>query len=232
MHTHIIYRKELFVKGIAYVIVCLLLEIVFLYVVKSRTVCIILLIAMVLPLPFMSLLLNAFTRETDVELNHDYFNFGITDKGNKLEKRIDLTELEYYSIQFPNNKFISVRFWLRSGKANEFSFFREKREGDINTNELIESLRSSIRTFNSRPGIAKKIALRPSFYASNGGLYSIVALSLFFLAGIILASFYREKSVPVTFVFSLILIVQMILKRKKDLQYYKHTNVEIETHAE
>jgi len=214
------------VKAILYVIVCLLLAIVFLYVVKSTAVCIILFIAMVLPLPFMPLLLNAFTRETDIELNPDHFNFGIVNKDGKLEKRIELAELESYSVQFPNNKFTSVRFWLRGGEANEFSFFREKKEGDINTTELIENFRALIHDYNNRPGITEKIILRPSFYASNSGLYCIVGLSAFFLAGIILASFYSEKSMPVTFVFSLILIVQLILKRKKDLQYYKITNTQ------
>lgn len=215
----------------SYVVFCLLLEVIFLYVVKSRAVSIILIIAMVLPLPFMSLLLNAFTRETEVKLTPEYFDFGIIINGNKLEKRIELAKLESYSIQFPNNKFTSIRFWLAGGEENEFSFFRKKKEGDADTTELIENFQALIHDYNNRLRLTKQIILRPSFYASNSGLYVIIGLSVFFLAGIFFAFFYSQKSMPITFVFSSILILQLILKRKKDLDYYKRLILDAEANS-
>jgi hypothetical protein len=221
MQTHIVYRRELFLKAMVYLIVCLGVEIVLIEVVRSTAISIVGLIIMVLPLALLPLLLGVFTREVSIDLHPDQFNFEIRNKKGPVEKVIRLSELDSYSIQFPTDRFSSIRFNVSDGKSHEFSFFKQKKDvSDVDAAELIESFRRVINDYNSRREITRRITLRPSFYASNGGLYLIIGLSVFLFAGILLA-FYKGKSVPLAFLFSLILIFQLIWKRWKELQYYK-----------
>lgn len=224
MNTRIIYRKKFFAITIFYLIVCLLLMIVFLYVVRSTFISVFLAIAMVLPVVFIPSLFKVFTREVIIELDPDQFSFKIMEKNEEVEKKIVLSELKSYSIQFPNDKFSFVRFWLRSGKVTEFSFYSKETEPNVDTSVLIDSFVKRIRAYNERPTITEKINLRPSFYATRMGLYCIIALSVFFLIGLLIADFYSKKAISLAFVFSFVLILQLILKRRKDLAYYNQMN--------
>jgi hypothetical protein len=221
MQSHIIYRRELFLKAMVYLIICLGVEIVLIEMVRSTAITVVGLIVMALPLVFLPWLLSAFTREVNIDLNPDQFSFEIMNKKGPEEKTIKLSELESYSIQIPTDKFNSIRFVGSNGKAHEFSFFKQKKDvSDVDSVELIESFKRAINDYNGREEISKKITLRPSFYASNVGLYCIIGLSVFLFAGILLV-FYKGKSVPLAFLTSLLLILQLVSKRRKELQYYK-----------
>jgi c-di-AMP phosphodiesterase-like protein len=222
MQTHIIYRKEIFLKVIVYLLITFAVEIVFLEVVKSTALSAIGVIIMILPFPFMPLLFRAFTRQVHIGLDPDQFNFQIEEKGDQINKVISMSSLESYSIQYPNERFCSIRFNTSDGKSQEFSFFTRKRDpADTDSAELLELFRKSIYSYNSRKEITRKIVFRPSFYARKEGFYCIVGLSVFLFVGICIASFYKEKTIPLTFLTSLVLIVQLILKRDKDLKYYR-----------
>ena len=222
MQTHIIYRKEIFLKLILYLLISGAVEIVFLAVVKSTALSAIGVIIMILPFPFMPLLFRAFTRQVHIGLDPEQFNFQIEEKGDPINKVISLSSLESYSIQYPNERFCSIRFNTSDGKSQEFSFFNRKRDpADTDSAELLELFRKSIYSYNSRKEVIRKIVFRPSFYARKEGLYCIVGLSVFLFAGICIASFYKKKTIPLTFLTSLALIAQLILKRSKDLEYYK-----------
>lgn len=221
MQTHIVYRRELFAWAIGYLIVCLGAEIVLIEVVKSTAISLVGLMAMVLPLALMPLLLRVFTRDVNVDLSPDQFRFEIMNKKGPEEKIIKLSEIESYSIQFPTNKINCIRFNLTDGRSLEFSFLKHRKDVSVvDSVELIERFRSAIGEYNSGKAVVRKILLSPSFYASTKGLYCIIGLCVFLVAAILLA-FYKGKSVPLAFLFSLILVSQLISKRWKELQYNK-----------
>ena len=205
-----------------YILVTLGVDIVLLEVVKLTVLSVIGLIILILPLPLMPLLFRAFTRQMHIELESDQFNFEIEGKVDRINKVIIMSSLESYSIQYPNERFCSIRFNTSDGKSKEFSFFTKKRDpADTDSAELLEIFRKSIYNYNSRKEITRKIFFRPSFYARNAGLYCIIGLSVFLFMGICIASFYKGKTIPLTFLTSLLLIAQLIQKRSKDLEYYK-----------
>jgi uncharacterized membrane protein len=222
MQTHIIYRKELFLKVMIFILVTLGVDILLSEVVKLTVLSISGLIILVLPLLLMPLLFRAFTRQVHIELDSEQFNFEIVEKADRTNKVISMSSLESYSIQYPNERFCSIRFNTSDGKSQEFSFFTRKRDpADMDSAELLEIFRKSIYNYNSRKEVIRKIVFRPSFYARNEGLYCIIGLSVFLFVGICIASFYKGKTIPLTFLASLALIVQLIQKRSKDLNYYK-----------
>jgi uncharacterized membrane protein len=222
MQTHIIYRKEFFLKVMIYILVTLGVDIGLLEVAKLTALSVIGLIILVLPLPLLPLLSRVFTRQVHIELDSDQFNFEIEEKAGRINKLISMSSLESYSIQYPNERFCSIRFNTSDGKSQEFSFFTRKRDpADKDSEELLEIFRKSIYSYNSRKEITRKIYFLPSFFARNAGLYCIIGLSVFLFVGICIASFYKGKTIPLTFLASLALIVQLIQKRSKDLKYYK-----------
>jgi len=223
MRTHIIYRKELFAKVILYLCVCGGTGIVLLNLARKPWLPTFALIAMVAPLLLMPALLRSFTREMYIDIKPGGFELKVFDKRGERIQVIELSQLDSYTIQIPNDKFVSIRFIRNGARTIELSFFQQKKElSDEDTSEVISSIRKSILDYNSRPGINKQITLQPSFYASNAGLYTIVALSAVLLAGILAAAYWKGKSVPVAFAFGSILVLQMVLRRRKELQRYNN----------
>ncbi len=222
MNTHIIFRRELFLKASIYIIVCVLLGLLSTYILKSKVLSIIILIILVLPIFLMRLLIKRFTRKISIQFFSDHFTIELSDESKKnIETKIDLKNIASYNIQFPNEKFNSIKFRLRSSKSIEYSFFQKKEEdGDVDNKELFNSFHSLIKEYNNNFP-ENKIIFLPSFFATNTGLYIIIALSTLFIFTILLFSFVNEKSLPVTMIFSFLLILQLIVKRKSDLDYYK-----------
>ncbi len=176
---------------------------------------------MALPFLFMRILIKRFTRKISLQLYPDYFVTKIPDQGgNETEKKIDLDKLASYSIQFPNEKFSSIKFKLHNNDSFEYSFFQKKQnDGDSDGIELINSFHSMIKNYNSTLN-TNKIEFKPSFYATNAGLTLIITLSVILVVAILLSYSYSQKSLPITFIFSFILILQLIIKRRKELNYY------------
>jgi hypothetical protein len=85
---------------------------------------------------------------------------------------------------------------------------------------LIQRFHSLITDFNKKSEF-DKIELKPSFYASSHGLQVIIGLTSFLGFAVILCSIISKKSIPVTFVFSVILIIHLWIRRKRELFYYK-----------
>jgi hypothetical protein len=208
-----------------YVLICFGIQIFFLEVVRTNIFSTIIVIAMVLPVPFIPLFLAMFTRLVYIELSPDQFNFEIMNRRGSVVKTIELSAIESYCIQFPSSRFASIRFNVNNGKSREFSFLRKKKGvSDVDATELIETFRKAINDYNSRKEIVRKILLRPSFYASNGGHYCIIGLSVLLSAGVLLA-LHKGKSVPLTFLTSLLLIFQLVSKRKDELRYYRSMEI-------
>jgi len=226
MQIHILYRKEFFIKAITYILVCSLLGILSMYVIKSKPLSILFLMVMIIPIPFLKLLLNIFRKKMHLQIFFDHLQILIENhKGYQTEKRIDFTDIKSYSVQFPSEKFSSIKFNLTTNKSLEYSFYNNAfSKEDIGVTELIDSVHESIKKYNRSE--SNKILFVPAFYATTKGLVLISSLIIFLLIGVFLYALYSSKSLPVTFIFSLILIGQLLLRRNKDFNYYKKTNTQ------
>jgi hypothetical protein len=220
--TSVFYRKELFVKAILYILGCALLGIASTYWLKSIVISVICLIGMIGPVFFIGLIKRKFTRKIIFGIDRQQVKTTITDSDGKEEKgEINLEEVESYSVQIPNDRFTSIKFNLRNGGSVEYSFFQKKQANDsITAEDLIDFFNQLIKAYNSASN-KNKIELRPSFYATKAGLYCIVGLCVLLGVGLFLASFVKGKALPLSFLFAVILILQLMLKRKSELDYYK-----------
>ena len=222
MDTYIIFRKELFIKAMLYIVVCSIVGMASIYLIKSKILSIISVCMIVLPIPFFKLLLKKFTKKTVINLFDDSFVITIINSdGNEIQKEFILKEINSYSIQFPNDNYRSIKFNLRSGKTFEYSFFQKPRnEKETPAEKIIDSYNLLIKDYN-KVNNANQIQFKPSFYATSSGLLCIIGLSALFILATIVVMFKNEKVVPVTLFFGFILIIQLIMKRRKELIYYK-----------
>ena len=222
MYTHIVYRKEMFLKGMIYTLAFLVMGLASTYLLKSRVAGVFIITIMVLPIFFLGAIIKKFTRKIFIQLSPGHFAATVLNaNGGEVQSEVNLNVLRSYSIQIPNDKFSTIKFTFEDGKSFEYSFFQKQQSDEsITTDELISSFHSLIREYNNT-STTNKIIFKPSFYASNAGLFCIIGLSVFFIIAIYLASLSKTKALPVSLLFGFILILQLILKRKKELDYYK-----------
>jgi glutaredoxin 2 len=169
------------------------------------------------------MLLNLFTKKVLVELYSDHFIVRHFNRdGSQTEIETCLNDILSYSVQFPTDKISDIKFKLKNGMAIYYSFFHKKTAQHTDNEELINSFHSVIKKYNQQAPTVNKIVFLPSFYASTSGLVVISLLSsLLIIAIIIVALFKGVSSLPFTFIFTVVIIFHLIVKRKTELGYYK-----------
>lgn len=100
-----------------------------------------------------------------------------------------------------------------------YIFKPKNKKEHIDTDALINDFHDFIKTYNL--SAKEKIKLLPSFYASVGGIISIIILVLLFIADIIVHIVIGKMGIlPITLFLVLGLIIQVILQRRNDLKYF------------
>lgn len=222
--SYIIFRKEMALKMGINVLVCLILLLASIYFFKSRFLALFFVLIMILPLLLLKIVMKIFRREVRISLERRTFSIEINKEGSELRSvfKYSLDEFRSYNIQLPNRRFSSIKFTLKNGKTVEYSFLKEKVNDDqIGTDELIDFFHSNIQDYNKSTSDSEKILFQPSFFASVYGLSCIIALSCLFMVAIVLHFLYHLKSLPVTLFLGFALIIQLLLRRKADIEYYK-----------
>ena len=221
---HVNFRKKLFLFGLLNLFIWALLGVAGIYLFKSIILQQVAVILMFIPFLFIPFLLKAATKKMEINFLDDFFTVFI-DKNNSLEQKMYLRDIKSYSIQFPNDRFNSIKFNFKDGHNLEYSFFQKKQhDEDIESQELINHFHSFIKKYNFGKQDFDKVLFKPSFFARNIGLAVIIGLIVFLLLGICIYAIYGTKRLPLTFLFSFILIVSIIIKRIKDLNYYRKIN--------
>lgn len=224
IESYIVYRKEMALKMSIVVILCLIFLFLSFYVFNSKSLAFIFMCAMVIPIFFLNMIIRLFTRQVFINLRPDSFTIAIKKEGGEQEEALDYTlnEIESYNVQFPNRRFSAIKINSKNGDSKEYSFLNKKRnDGQMETANLVNSFRSMIEEYNEKVSKSERIFFQPSFFASKQGLVWIIILSCFFAAAITLHFYYQAKTSPITLFLGLGLIVQMLLKRKADIDYYK-----------
>jgi hypothetical protein len=180
---------------------------------------------MILPLLLIKIVIRVFTRELLIEFKEDSFSIDILDKNreevNNLE--YDLKDICAYSVQFPNRRFCSIKFYFKSKTSKSYSFFREKLYDDqMDSEKLIELFQSQIKTYNRGVLPSERIIFEPSFWASSRGFAYIAGLVILLTLAICLHFLLASKTAPISLFFGFSLITQLILKRRADINFYRN----------
>ena len=170
--------------------------------------------------------MKRYTRKVLITLHGESISVEILKKTDSYEREglfnCELNELWSYKIQFPNRRFAAIGFNLKPDRTVEYSFSKKQIDSEqTNTDALIESFHKLISDYNNRQPEDKKIPLLPSFYASKYGLYSIIGLIIFFCIAIVIHIIYNVKTLPISLFLGFAMIIQIALKRKTDMDFYK-----------
>jgi len=223
MNTHLVYRKQFFVKGVIYILICLLLGIIATYIIKSKAASIVLLCLMIMPIFFLQILMKLFIKEALIGIHVDSIILTIFDRKETMHKTtINFNDVVAYSIQLPTLKTADIKFYLKNGKSLSYSFSTAKKNAHYaDGKEVITIFQESINKFNRLAPGDRRIFLRPSFYASTKGLTVIVILSILLIAAVLIVSSIKGiSSLPLSFLFTGLIIFQLLIKRKRELNYF------------
>ena len=222
--SYIIYRKEWALKWYAFIIISLGLSAISNFYLKSRPLTILFLALTFASFLFIRKVMNYFTRKVFIQLDNDKISFDILklkDDAKEFFTDYSFFDINSYNIQFPTSRFACLILNLNSGSKKEFSFLtRNLSDSQSDTNKMIESIHRSFKLFNIEHKKVKTIEFEPSFYASKKGLYTIVTLVLLSIIPILLA-IKLDKNLPATFVGTILIIGQLIIRRSTDLSFYK-----------
>lgn len=230
MKTFLVYRRKVFLLAIIYILICLALGLVSTYVLKLKILSIALLLILVLPIILLKQILNFFTRSIFVGLYDDRFVItGSNRSGKSFEDNIKLRDVLSYSIQLPIKNASDIQFNLSNGISYSYSFYQKgNKVGNVSNIELIDSFHLLIKKYNEKKPIENRIILIPSFYASYPGLVVIGLLSTLLIVAIVLISYFKGiSSLPFTFIFTILIIFQLLIKRKRESDYYKEAKIKI-----
>ena len=165
-----------------------------------------------------------YTREVEITLTNESILFLIKQKDNSDEnfEEVQLKNIKQYKILFVNRRFVDAIFYLKENKVLQYSFLKEIDDSSkIGGDTLIQNIQNLITNYNERNMALPKIQLLPSFYASASGLYSIFFLILLFAIAVTLHIIYSIKTLPISLFLGGVLILQLVLRRKNDLAFFK-----------
>jgi len=222
--SFIIYRKEWALKWYAFIIVSLGLSALSNFYLKSRPLTILFLALTFISFLFIKIVMNYFTRKVLIKLDNDKISFDILklkDDTNEFFVNYSFFDIKSYNIQFPTSRFACLILNLNSGSKKEFSFLtRHFNDSQSDTDKVIESIHTSFKQFNIEHKQSKALEFEPSFYASKKGLYTIISLVLLSIIPIVLA-IKLDKNLPATFMGTILIIGQLVIRRSTDLSFYE-----------
>src|SRR5690348_13639042 len=169
MYSSIVYRKEMALKLAIFTAIGLLLLFVSNYFLNNKFLSLLFLIIAIAPIFFIKAVMKRFTKKVAVDLKENLFSISINKTGETPEKCLGyfLRDIMDYSIQLHNRTFSSIKLNLKNGKSVEYSFLQQKQEsGQVPTDEILKRFHSMIENYNQSTSDAKKILLKPSFFAS------------------------------------------------------------------
>lgn len=224
--SYIQYRKAAFFQLMTFLLIIILFIFISAWIIKLKTLVFLFLVIIFLSFIFIDRLFKIFTRKVLITLNDDSFEIVVKKMESDEQEKyfmFHLDEIRSYQIQFPNWRFAVIVFNLKSKKTVDFSFLTKK----IDTDQedailLIESFHKLITDYNKKQTEDERISFSPSFYASQFGLYSIIALTILCIMTVIFFVVSKGlKVLPITLLLEIGLIIQIIIRRKSDAAYYK-----------
>jgi hypothetical protein len=221
--SFILYRREMALKLALFVIFDLLLLYLSNSILQNKMLSILFLIIAVSPIIFLKEMTKKYSYRANFILEEQKFlvivhknNSGIT-----FNSEHNLRDIKSYSIQFPNRKLFAIKFNFKLGNFKEYSILKEIDNSENVEQRLISAFHSMMQLYNKDMPDSDKIHFNPSFYASFYGLLCIVGFLLLFVILITLQIILKVRFFPITIFFGLILLLQIIIRRKSDIDYYK-----------
>lgn len=185
------------------------------------------LVFIVAPLVFNKPLRLKFLKQIKFTFDDEFVLFEIFNyKTEILEKQqqFKYTNIDSCVLSSTSKKTSTIKLFLQDSKKIQWTFVNEGQEkqdtADVDNNVSLTVFKE-IYTFN------KQILLLPPFYASKSGIIALIILSGLFITAITMNIIFYSKFIPLTLIMGASLYLQIILRRKRDIDLFKKLNEEL-----
>ena len=171
------------------------------------------------------ILKKKYSEKIEIKLNYDLWSFFIIKHGS--EEEYKLNNIKSYWISESSNGYSSgVSFKLKSNNPKRiyFAIFNKKQgEGQTDTEEVLESLQSIIRTYNKTVDINNQIIFTHTFAESVYGLVFIYVLVALLIVAVFLHIIYNKLGMlPISLLVGGGALLQLIVARQQDIKRRKN----------
>jgi hypothetical protein len=160
---------------------------------------------------------NLFIRPITVKFEASSFSIKIFNKDLKLtrEENIKYKNIRFFkAINSAKDDITFLKIKFKDGKRVAYSFSEDNEEDSTVSSLIIKHIQEYNKTQNAND----RVKYAPPFFASKSGFYYIVGLIIIFGVAIILQILFAPVSLPFTFFASIILFLQIMAQRKRDLK--------------
>ncbi len=217
---NIIYRKEWALKWAILCFLMMILAYISANFLESKALTIACFAILAASFLFIKQIMRYFSRKATLILDPESIAFDISNiKGNR--KQISLSYsfsgIAAYRFQIPTTRFVCFTLYLKSGERRDFSFLKKSIENPpYDIDAIIRIIQTAFQEFNAFNNFSEAIELKPPYFASNKGLFTILVLVILLFTLIILAV-SQDKYPGLTILGSILVIGQIISRRYDEL---------------
>ncbi|MDO6430192.1 hypothetical protein Q4E93_06330 [Flavitalea sp. BT771] len=179
----------------------------------------------IIPFLFLKRIRKLFTKKIRLDFYADHFSMAVFNiKTTSQEEMNDFKwdDIDAYGVTFPTIEYTTLKLYFKGGNKLAMTMQGESdKSGKPEKNVISDKLYEIISSYNAAASRDKPINFSPAFLATKGGIVFIVGLSALFLIAIILHLLYNSKPLPITLILGLGSFMQILVKRKKDMEMYK-----------
>jgi hypothetical protein len=175
----------------------------------------------IFPLIFINNRFTIFTKMAVVEFTNDFLNIKILNKTTfDLEEESQYLYSDISSVRMTESVSDSssyLKLVLKGGTKVKYLFY----EQSDNEQNVLKNVRSFFSSYNHGKVMDQKISLLPGFYASTGGKYSIMGLTILIGITILFQIIYKPVTIPFSLITGIILFLRIKSQQKKDTEVYE-----------
>ncbi|RAJ21005.1 hypothetical protein [Pedobacter cryoconitis] len=174
------------------------------------------------PIIFKKYYRRPFVKKVSVECSDSYFEVNVFD--SKKDEVVSTHKYFYNEInsyrtfESTTERSSQLKIWPREGGSVNYIFVEENYgEGD----SLLSIIVKRIMGYNEISYPENKISLKKSLFATNIGTYIIILLVIGWICLLIFQIAYKQKSIPLSVIGGIMLFLQLLIQRKKDIATYE-----------
>ncbi|WDF81196.1 hypothetical protein PQ469_14385 [Mucilaginibacter sp. KACC 22773] len=152
----------------------------------------------------------------------EIFNY----KTEMLEKQhhFKYEDIQSCVLSSTSKKTSTLKLFFQDSTKFQCTFVNEEKIKE-DTSEMDSNV--SLAVFKEIYSFNKQILLNPPFYASKGGITALIILTGLFIAAIVMNIIYYSKFLPFTLIMGASLYLQIILRRKRDIELFEKLKKEL-----
>ena len=174
------------------------------------------------PIIFKKYYRRPFIKKVSVECTDSYFDINVFD--SKKDEVVSVHKYfynhikSYRAFEYTTESSSQLKIWLREGWSVNYIFVEEKYdEGD----SVLNIIMKEIKAYNENNSAECKILLEKNLFATKIGTYIIILLVIGWICLLIFQIALKQKSIPLSVIGGIMLFLQILIQRKKDIAVYE-----------